>query len=361
MEATRKRPLRATCMALSVLLAPAASDAEERRQVRDGLSAELHSGARGHQLAPPSLLGPGSTVGDVLAHPAFAGFAERLLPWDGRAYDMGLPLADIGSLLPYHSHVEPAVVVSGLNRMVADADVGKTVFYDVYSAEERQAQPSKQHTGLFFFRGQPGAPFAIIAPGGGFAYVGSVHEGFPYAETISGRGYNAFVLKYRAGQGRRVATEDLAAAISFIFRNAGTLGVGTRDYSLWGSSAGARMAAFIGSHGVAAFGGADLPKPSTVVTAYTAHSDTSSDEPPTFALVGEQDGIAPPSSMENRMAVLRGAGVPVELRRYRNVGHGFGTGVGTSADGWIVDAIGFWEQHMADSTNPLDIRSRQVR
>jgi len=31
-----------------------------------------------------------------------------------------------------------------------------------------------------FLRGKPGAPFAIIALGGGFAYVASVHEGFPY-------------------------------------------------------------------------------------------------------------------------------------------------------------------------------------
>src|SRR3546814_3269584 len=53
----------------------------------------------------------------------------------------------------------------------------------------------------------------------------------------------AFVLKYRTGSGGAVATEDLAAAISYIFRNADALGVDRRDYSLWGSSAGARMAA----------------------------------------------------------------------------------------------------------------------
>jgi hypothetical protein len=81
---------------------------------------------------------------------------------------------------------------------------------------------------LFFFQGKPGAPFAIISPGGGFSYVGSVHEGFPYAVDISENGYNAFVLKYRAGQGGAIATEDLAAAISCTFRNAEKLGVSTR-------------------------------------------------------------------------------------------------------------------------------------
>ena len=86
-------------------------------------------------------------------------------------------------------------------------------------------------------------------------------EGFPYAVEISKRGYNAFVLKYRAGEGGRIATEDLAAALTYIFRNASGLGVTTADYSLWGSSAGARMAAAIGSHGAARFGGATLPRP----------------------------------------------------------------------------------------------------
>ena len=83
-----------------------------------------------------------------------------------------------------------------------------------------------------------------------------------------------------------------AAAISYVFRNAGALEVSTENYSLWGSSAGARMAAAIGTHGVAHFGGAALPKPSTVVMAYTGHSEYSAEDPPTFSVVGELDRIA---------------------------------------------------------------------
>ena len=152
-------------------------------------------------------------------------------------------------------------MVGALNQMIDDVNNGKTVFYDFYTEAAKKAQRTKANTGLFFFRGKPGAPFAVIAPGGGFSYVGSVHEGFPYAVAIRDQGYNAFVLRYRVGSGGAVATRDLAAAISYIFRNAETLGVGTEGYSLWGSSAGARMAAAIGSHGVARFGGDDLPKP----------------------------------------------------------------------------------------------------
>lgn len=286
------------------------------------------------------------TVGDLLKHPAFAGFARLLLPWDDRRVDPAMPLREIRSLLPYHSHVDPGVVVSSLNRMIDDATAGRTVFHDFSTAAEKKAEPARRNTGLFFFRGKPGAPFAVIAPGGGFAYVGSLHEGFPYAVEIRSRGYNAFVLRYRAAQGERVATEDLAAALTYIFRNADALGVATAAYSLWGSSAGARMAASIGSRGAAPFGGAAVLRPATVVMLYTGHSDVARFEPPTFVAVGERDRISPPAVMERRVEALRRAGTVVEYHRYPNVGHGFGLGVGTSAEGWIADAVRFWAKHI---------------
>ena len=335
--------LKSVSVALSVLVATAASEAGENDASRSEHNppkalAGKASGGIGEHLTVDNRLG------DLLAHPAFAGFGQLLLPWDDRTYDLNMPLRDLGSLLPYHSHVDPATAVKALNRMVDDVAQGKTVFYDFYSAVQKRAQPARGNTGLFFYRGKPGAPFAVIAPGGGFSYVGSVHEGFPYAEEISRNGYNAFVLRYRAGYGGAVATEDLAAAIGYIFKNAEALGVSTRDYSLWGSSAGARMAAAVGSHGTAAFGGDDLPRPATVVMAYTGHSDVSQHEPPTFVVVGEHDGIAPPALMERRIDALRKAGTEVEYRKFKDVGHGFGVGTGTSAQGWISDAIRFWKR-----------------
>jgi len=288
-------------------------------------------------------LGAESTIGDLLRHPAFAGFAHLILPWDGRAYDEQMPLTRIGSLLPYHSHVDADTVASALNRMIDEA-AGRTVFYRFYSEVERQQEPARGNTGLFFFRGRRGAPFAIVCPGGGFTYVASVHEGFPHAAAISSKGYNAFVLRYRAGHGEAVATRDLAAALTYIHRNAEALGVGTGGYSLWGSSAGARMAAAIGSHGVASYGGGDVPKPSAVVMAYTGHSDHASVEPPTFVVVGQDDGIAPPAVMERRVKALRKDGTPVEFHEYEGLGHGFGLGTRTSAEGWVFEAIRFWER-----------------
>ena len=327
--------------ALSLLLLStcAAAKANEAAMAHDRPGESKEQAAGGADAVP---LSANSSIRDLLNHSAFSGFGRLLLPWDDRAYDETMRLAEIGSLLPYHTQVRPETVVGSLNRMIDDVGKGRTVFYDFYTEVQKREDPTKEHTGLFFFRGKPGAPFAVIAPGGGFSYVGSVHEGFPYAVEISSKGYNAFVLKYRVGQGGAVATQDLAAALSYIFENADTLGVSTQGYSLWGSSAGARMAASIGSHGVARFGGKDLPKPVVVVMAYTAHSDHSIDDPPTFVVVGEHDGIAPPSAMERRIVALRRAGTVVEYRKYKNLGHGFGLGTGTSAEGWIANALQFW-------------------
>lgn len=110
------------------------------------------------------------------------------------------------------------------------------------------------------------------------------------------------------------------------------------------------MAAAIGSHGVASFGGDALPKPSTVVMAYTGHSEYSANEPSTFGVVGEHDEIAPPSVMERRVAALRKTGTEVEFHRYSGLGHGFGPGTGTSAEGWLDRAMRFWEKTTRPST-----------
>jgi acetyl esterase/lipase len=333
--------LKTVYMALPVLLAAAGNEAKA-----DELPATRRPESRLMQSPRGEHLQLSSPLRSVLHHPAFAGFARLLLPWDERAYDDSMPLHQMARLLPYHSHVHPAEAIAALNRLIDEVNHGAPVFYDLYSEAQKQAQPSKRNTGLFYSRGKPGAPFAVIAPGGGFAYVGSLHEGFPYAMAINQAGYNAFVLKYRVGQGAAVATEDLAAALSYIIQNALQLGVSPEDYALWGSSAGARMVASIGSHGVAAFGGDDLPQPATVVMAYTGHTDHQTQEPPTFAVIGEQDGIASPATMARRVEQLRTAGTDVEFHRYPALGHGFGLGVGTSAEGWMQQAIQFWSQHI---------------
>jgi acetyl esterase/lipase len=318
-------------------------------QTESAASANSREAQAASPLATAAHLTTNSTIRDVVDHPAFAGFGRFILPLDRGRYADEMALENVGSLLPYHSNIDPDAAVEMINQVMDAVSAGDALFLDFYTAAQKQTDPDKESTGLFFFRGVPGAPFAVINPGGGFSYVGSVYEGFPHAIALSRMGYNAFVLQYRVG-GERIAVEDLAAALSWIFQNAAMLDIGTEDYSVWGSSAGARMAARIGSYGAAAYGGDEIPRPATVVMAYTGHSDFTENDPPTFALVGERDGIASPSTMQTRINRMRGAGIDVAFHIYSDVGHGFGLGTGTNAEGWLDDAVRFWEKHIDASS-----------
>lgn len=53
----------------------------------------------------------------------------------------------------------------------------------------------------------------------------------------------------------------------------------TEGYSLWGGSAGARMAAWLGAYGPAGFGEGELPRAAAVIMQYTGHSQYSRLDP----------------------------------------------------------------------------------
>lgn len=286
-------------------------------------------------------------VRDIVNHNALQGYGELMLTLDNNSNYYGIKLSDIGSLMPYHGNVHPEEVIWAINHMIDEANQDKKIFYNFYSDDQKQQDPGKKYTGLFFFRGKPDAPFAIICPGGGFSYVGSLHEGFPLAAKIRESGLNAFVIRYRLGS-EQFATSDLAAAIAFVFRNSELLKVSTKDYSVWGGSAGARMAGNIALNGVSAYGGGDLPKPATAVIAYTGQSSWSENFSPAFITVAANDGIANVNVVDRRVENLRNAGVDVEYRRYESAGHGFGLGTGTDAEGWLNLAIQFWLRHVND-------------
>ena len=75
--------------------------------------------------------------------------------------------------------------------------MGETIFYDIYTDEEKENEPDKKDTGLFFFKGSPGEKFAVCNAGGGFAYVGAMQDSFPHALELSKKGYNAFAPAHR--------------------------------------------------------------------------------------------------------------------------------------------------------------------
>ena len=165
-------------------------------------------------------------ISDVISDTAFGDYGRLIFPVDSGYYS-GDTLGELS--LTWYSHVDPNKTVEIANYMKNHADEGETIFYDIYSDEEKAADPEKKNTGLFFFKGNPGERFAICNAGGGFAYVGAMHDSFPHALELSKKGYNAFALIYRPGA--QTACEDLARAIAFIFDHADELEVNRRSYS----------------------------------------------------------------------------------------------------------------------------------
>ncbi len=175
-------------------------------------------------------------------------------------------------------------------------------------------------------------------------YVGAMQDSFPHALELAKNGYNAFALIYRPDSEK--AMEDLARAVAFIHDNKEKLKVDTEGYSAWGGSADGRLAAWLGSYGTEEFGEKKYPKPSTVVMQYTSLSEVTGNEPPTYNGVGTSDGIASYLTMENRINKMKENGTNTKIEVFEGLPHGFGLGEGTKAEGWIDNAIKFWEENI---------------
>ena len=283
-----------------------------------------------------------SRISDVMNDPVFGDYGRLIFPMN-TGYWSGTTLERLA--LTWYNYIDPDKTVEVCNYLRAHAD---NCFIDIYTEAEKQANPELRNTGLFFFRGNSNAPFAICNAGGGFSYVGAMHDSFPHALELSKLGYNAFALIYRPGD----AYEDLARAITYIYDHADELGVCRIGYSLWGGSAGARMAATLGNSANlrSLTGRSDIPLASAVIMQYTGYTTVSQYDGATYACCGTSDGIASWRTMQSRLESLSALGIPTEFHSYDGLPHGFGLGTGTIAEGWINDAVRFWQSQSGSTS-----------
>lgn len=294
----------------------------------------------------PGTVTADTPIYDVINNPLFDGYGRLLFPTTFHPPTEDMTLDNLPACLPWYSEINASTTIDVVGYLLSERAAGRTVFYDIYTDAEKTADPSLADTGLFRFAaegaGDASAPFAVVSAGGGFAYVAAMHDSFPHCLHLSRSGVNGFAVIYRPDA--QLACEDLARAVSFIFEHADELGVDTEGYSLWGGSAGARMAAWVGGYGPAAFGApAATPQPAAVIMQYTGMNELTGDDPATYACVGDRDGIASWRTMQERIDALDAAGVPTEFHVYEGLRHGFGLGIGTVAEGWIDDALAFWK------------------
>ena len=82
-----------------------------------------------------------------------------------------------------------------------------------------------------------------------------------------------------------------------------------------------------------------------VIMQYTGLSEVTGNEPPTYACVGTNDGIASYRTMQRRINAIQANGTNAEIEIFSGLSHGFGLGEGTVAEGWIDNAVRFWENN----------------
>lgn len=302
------------------------------------------------QLADTQKFTPDSLVADVIAAPEFGEYGRFLFVPENLTD--GLQLRDYAANFVVN---DADLAAQTLNDLLDLRREGRLTFHEIYSDEEKAADPEKADTVLLFFHGDKDAPFAELNAGGAFQFVSLLQESLPPAVELARRGINAFALHYRVTAGRAPkggidpgferSYYDLSRALEYIFDHAKELGVSTEDYSVWGFSAGAQMTGAVSSNGTAAYDAKALPRPAAQILAYIDYAKPTGAEPPTFAVMGEKDQILDWHGMQRRIDELSELGIDTEFLRYPEMGHGFGMGTGTDADGWFEEAVRFWKNH----------------
>ena len=277
---------------------------------------------------------------------------------------------------------------------------GVPEFYYVYSAEEMAENAELKEVKLFYFPAPSGdtEKFAVVLPGGGYFECNTEKVAFPTAAKLNELGYSAFVLQYRYGTAAKngapyAPVQDLGTALQYIFRHAGNtagkfFNVDTENYAIYGFSAGGNLAGLFGSKelGYARYG---LPKPGSLTVVYPwininedipltgnpwqeavqgvsqlignyfllgslspteyqklavcVQNHVTPDYPKTYIVHGDNDFVVPYETNSMVMVkALQQNNVQNVLQIAPGANHGFGLGIGTSAEGWVEKSVEFW-------------------
>ncbi len=180
----------------------------------------------------------------------------------------------------------------------------------------------------------------VILPGGGHRELWMMHEGINPGRWLADHGVAAFVVKYRLGREKGSPykldihpVQDAQRAIRLVRSRAAEWNVNPTRVGIMGFSAGGETAAMVCN--ASATGTGDAPdaidrqsaRPDFQALVYSGplgirDAQVTKALPPTFILVGDNDGAA--TWLVNHQLALKKAGVSSELHVYANTPHGFG-------------------------------------
>lgn len=207
----------------------------------------------------------------------------------------------------------------------------------------------------------------IVAPGGGYGFLATNHEGRQVANWLNAMGVTAFVLKYRLGPRYHHPIElgDAQRAIRLVRSRAKEFGVSPDRIGMMGFSAGGHLASTAATHFDSGNPEAPDPidhagsRPDFVILGYPvitfappyAHGGSArnllgdnpdpklvaelsnglhvtAQTPPTFLFTTSEDSVVPAENSVNFYLALHKARVPAELHVFEKGPHGVGLDLG---------------------------------
>ena len=79
---------------------------------------------------------------------------------------------------------------------------------------------------------------------------------------------------------------------------------------------------------------------------YDRAAELTADEDDLFRLLSGNALSGDPDAMQARLEAMSAQGIDTEFHCYPGLGHGFGLGTSTAAEGWLDLAVQFWERQM---------------
>jgi acetyl esterase/lipase len=232
-----------------------------------------------------------------------------------------------------------------------------------------------------FIPDKPNGAAILVIPGGAYRRQVLNLEGSEIAAWLNSIGITAFVLKHRMPGGGHenaldVPLQDAQRAMRLVRSKASRFGIDPDRVGVMGFSAGGHLASTLGTcYDRTVYAPMDdidpfSAKPDFLVLCYpcisvkgwerdgevrtTLSTDifakygtdelVTSDTPPTFLMVADDDATTPPEHSVSFYLALRRAGVSAELHIYRAGRHGFGMGTTKGpVQGWTQACAGWLE------------------
>jgi len=202
----------------------------------------------------------------------------------------------------------------------------------------------------------------VICPGGGYMMEAMDHEGYDMASWLASQGIAGIVLKYRLPYGHdQIPLEDTQRAIRIVRDKASEWGINPSKIGIAGSSAGGHLASTAGTNFDSGKPDATDPvekfscRPNfmlllypvitfkeefthlgsrvnligqgnnwKMVEKYSNELNVTSQTPPTFMVLADDDNAVPPRNSVEFYLALKKFNIPAEMHIFREGGHGFG-------------------------------------